>query len=208
MSTSTKVLAGSIFALGLGIAVLLPNGHVCRERGVVEVRRQWSYTQERFFYGCYLTPELTASIDDRGVPYHPMGAHTDWRIWFRVGALAYGLLIAWIIVRTQDRATGTIAIQPWVFVAFYALAGAVIALLLTLQADSYCIRQGRGPGSLSCSYRSFFGWDAEPMVVEVLFALVGAVVGAAAGVLVAGWVRRDRPGTIGLVDEAPGRTED
>ena len=87
-------------------------------------------------------------------------------------------------------------------VGLYALGGSVIAFLLTLQEDSYCIRFGRGPGSLTCSYRSFFGWDAEPIVVEALFALIGRAIGAGAGLLVARWARRSERRTSAVLDDA------
>jgi len=191
LSTSTRVLAGSILGIGLAVAVLLPTGHVCTAPDAVEVRRQWSYSEERWSYGCWLSEE----VFERGTPFMPTDARTDWRIPFRAGAVVAGLLIAWMVVGNDRRLVATDRDQappPWatagwtrVSVALYAFGGAVIALLLTLRHDSYCILFSRAPGGLSCSYRSFFGWDAEPILVEILFTVIGAAGGAVVGVLIA-----------------------
>lgn len=201
--TSTRVLAGSILALGLVVAVLLPNGYACGTQEPVEVGRQWSYSQERFFYGCYPTPEAMEALEaqEHFVPWHPMGADIDWRIPMRIGAVVVALLIAWAILADGRRSSGrTSRTRSRTIIALYGLVGATIALLLTLREDSFCLLlRGRARGSLSCSYRSFFGLDAEPILVEVLFTMVGAAVGAAAGVLVARWARPDQRGSVGLV---------
>jgi hypothetical protein len=185
------MLAGAIVGLGLAVAILLPNGHVCREADAAEVHRQWSYSQERWFYGCWPSQDVIDRVDPFTI--RPTDAHTDWRIPLRIGAVAAGLLVAWIVVtrgrrqvptdREQQPAPWTPTVSTWVLVAFSALGGAVIALLLTIREDPYCILFSRAPGGLSCTYRSFFGWDAEPILVEVLFTVVGAACGAAIGLL-------------------------
>ena len=192
MSTWLRVLAGTIVVLGLAVAVLLPNGYACRERDAVEVRRQWSYSQERWFYGCYPSREVI----ERGLPSHPMDAVSDWRIPLRIGVVVAGFALAWAVVarvngqgflrpaldaerRTAYRTTdGLIRI----LIILYALLGATIAFLLMLHLDSFCVRAADG---LACSYKSFLGWNMEPILAEVLVAIVGAVGGAGLGVLVA-----------------------
>jgi hypothetical protein len=197
------VLAGSILALGLAVAVLLPNGYTCGIQEPVEVGRQWSYSQDRFFYGCHPTPEAMEALEtqEHFLPWMPTDADIDWRIPVRIGAVGIALLIARAVVadgrRSPDRMSST---RSRTIVILYGLLGATIALLLTFREDSFCLLlRGRAPGSLSCSYRSFFGWHAEPIFVEVLFTVVGAAVGAAAGVLVVRWARRDQHRSIGLV---------
>jgi hypothetical protein len=205
--TSTRVLAGSIWALGLAVAVLLPNGYACGTREPVEVGRQWSYSQERFFYGCYPTPEAMQALEaeEHFVPWHPMGADIDRRIPMRIGAVVVALLIAWAILANGRRSSGmTTNTRSRTIITVYGLLGATIALLLTLREDSFCLLLA--PGSLSCSYRSFLGWDAEPILVEVLVTMVGAASGAAAGVLVARWAGRHQRGTVGLVGASSDQT--
>jgi hypothetical protein len=201
--TSTRVLAGSILALGLAVAVLLPNGYACGTQEPVEVGRQWSYSQERFFYGCHPTPETMEALEtqEHFLPWMPTDADVDWRIPMRIGAVVVALLIAWAVLANGQRFPGkTKNTRGRTIIALYGLVGATVALLLTLREDSFCLLlRGRAPGSLSCSYRSFFGWDAEPVLVEVLVTMVGAALGAAVGVLVARWARRDQRGSGGLV---------
>jgi hypothetical protein len=191
VTASLRTLAGPIVGLGLAVAILLPNGYVCSEQDAAEVRRQWSYSQERWFYGCWPSQDVI----ERGVPSRPTDADTDRRIPLRIGAVAAALLIAWIAVSKGRRevptdgeqlpAAWTTTVPTWVLVALSALGGGVIALLLTLREDSYCILFRRLPGGLSCTYRSFFGWDAEPILVEALFSVVGAAGGAPIGLLAA-----------------------
>ena len=90
MSTSAKVLAGSILALGFAIALLLPNGYPCGDGEATEVHRQWSYSQERFSYGCWPGRESNG----RGIPFLPLDAAIDRRIPNRVAAHFGGLLLA------------------------------------------------------------------------------------------------------------------
>jgi hypothetical protein len=193
--TSTRVLAGSILALGLAVAVLLPNGYACGTQEPVEVGRQWSYSQERFFYGCHPTLEAKEALEtqEHFLPWRPTDADIDWRIPMRIGAVVLALLIAWAVLANGERSPGrTTSARSRTIITLYGLFGATISLLLTLREDSLCLLRGRAPGSLSCSYRSFFGWNAEPILVEVLFTVVGAAAGAVAGVLVARWESRDR----------------
>lgn len=207
VDTSTRVLAGSILALGLGVAVLLPNGYACGTHEPVEVGRQWSYSQGRFFYGCHPTPEAMEVLESQEhfLPLMPTDADIDWRIPIRIGAVVVALLIAWAVLANERRSSGrTTNTRSRTIIALYGLVGATIALLLTLREDSFCLLLA--PGSLSCSYRSFLGWDAEPILVEVLFTMVGAALGAAAGVLVARWARRDQRGSVGLVGAASDQT--
>jgi hypothetical protein len=204
------VLAGSILALGLAVAALLPNGYACGTQEPVEVGRQWSYSQERFFYGCHPTPEAKEALEtqEHFLPWKPADADIDWRIPMRIGAVVVALLIAWAVLANGERSPGkTTSARNRTIITLYGLIGATIALLLTLREDSFCLLlRGRAPGSLSCSYRSFFGWDAEPILVEVLFTVVGAAVGTAAGVLVARWASRDQRGTVGLVGASSDQT--
>jgi hypothetical protein len=204
------VLAGSILALGLAIAVLLPDGYTCGTQEPVEVGRQWSYSQDRFFYGCYLTPEAMETLEAQGhfMPFHPMGAYIDRRIPMRIGAVLVAFLIAWAVLANGQRSPGrTTSPRSRTIIILYGLFGATIALLSTIRQDSFCLLlRGRAPGSLSCSYRSFFGWEAEPILVEVLFTVVGAAVGAAAGLLVVRWARRDQRGSAGLVGASSDQT--
>jgi hypothetical protein len=188
-----RVVAGSIVALGLAVSVLLPNGYACPDDE--QVGRQWSYFQERWSYGCRPSAE---EIESQIMPYHPMGADIDRRIPLRIGAVLAGLVIAWGVIwmvnRRDLRDAGVLASWShdrwaWILVVLSAISGATIALLLTLRQDPYCILHGRGPGSLSCSYRSFFGSDTEPGVVEALFGVVGAVAGTGLGLLIARLLR-------------------
>jgi hypothetical protein len=203
VGTSTRILAGSILVLGLAVAVLLPNGYACSTSEPVEVGRQWSYSQERFFYGCRPTPELIEALEaqEHFMPWRGMDADIDWRIPVRIGAVLITALLAWAVLANGQRSFNrTPSARSRAIIALSGLLGATIALLLTLREDSFCLLlHGRIPGSLSCSYRSFFGWNAEPILVEVLYAAVGSAVGAAAGALVARWARRDERGTVGLV---------
>jgi hypothetical protein len=198
VGTSTRVLAGSILALGLAVAVLLPKGYACSTQEPVEVGRQWSYSQERFSYGCRPTPELIEALEaqEHFMPWHPMGADIDRRIPVRIGAVLIAALLAWAVLANGQRSFNrTAGARSRAIITMYGLLGATIALLLTLREDSFCLLlHGRIPGSLSCSYRSFFGWNAEPILVEVLFTVIGGVVGAAAGALIARWVRRNGRG--------------
>lgn len=145
---------------------------------------------------------------DHFLPGMPAGADIDWRIPMRIGAVIAALLIAWALLANGRRSPdGTTIARSRTIIILYGLFGATIALLLTLREDSFCLLlRGRTPGSLSCSYRSFFGWDAEPILVEVLFTVLGAAVGAAAGVLVARWARRDQRGSAGLVGASSDQT--
>ncbi|MGH2641042.1 MAG: hypothetical protein ACRDGO_05015 [Actinomycetota bacterium] len=164
--------------------------------------RQWSYSQERFSYGCHPTPEAMEVLEaqEHFVPWRSSDADIDWRVPIRIGAVAIALLIAWAVVANGQRSPGRkTSAGSRTIIGLYGLFGGTIALLLTLREDSFCLRlRGRAPGSLSCSYRSFFGWDAEPILVEVLFTVVGAAVGAAAGMLVATWAGRHQHGTVGF----------
>ena len=204
------MLAGSVWALGLAVAALLPNGYTCGTQEPVEVGRQWSYSQDRFFYGCHLTPEAMEALgtQEHFVPWRPTGADIDWRIPLRIGAVGVALLIAWVVLANGQRSPGRTTDAPsQTIVILYGLFGATIALLLTLREDSFCLLlRGRAPGSLSCSYRSFFGWSAEPIFVEVLFTVAGAAAGAAAGVLAVRWARRDQHRSIGLVGASTDQT--
>jgi hypothetical protein len=210
VGTSTRVLAGSILALGLAVAVLLPKGYTCGTEQPVEVGRQWSYSQERFFYGCRPTPELMAALaaEEHFLPWRGTGAEIDWRIPARISAVVVALLIAWAVLANGRRSPGrTTETVNRAIIPLSGLLGAAIALLLTLRQDSFCLLlRGRIPGSLSCSYRSFFGWGAEPIIVEVLFTVVGAAVGAAAGVVVARWARRGDRGTTSLIGAPAAQT--
>jgi hypothetical protein len=210
VGTSTRVLAGSILALGLAVAVLLPNGYACGTQEPVEVGRHWSYSQKRFFYGCHLTPEAMEALEtqEHSIPFRPTDADIDRRIPMRIGAVVVALLIAWAVLANGQRSPGrTTSARSRTIIILYGLFGATIALLLTIRQDSFCLLlRGRTPGSLSCSYRSFFGWDTEPIHVEVLFTVVGAAAGAAAGVLVVRWARRDQRGSIGLVGASSDQT--
>ena len=135
------------------------------------------------------------------LPFHPMGADIDWRIPMRIGAVVVALLIASAVLANGQRSPGmTMSAQSRTIIILYGLFGATIALLLTIRQDSFCLLlRGRAPGSLSCSYRSLIGWNAEPILVEVLFTALGAAAGVAAGVLVARWAGRHQHGTVGLV---------
>ena len=105
---STRVLAGSILTLGLAVVVLLPNGYACGTQEPVEVGRQWSYSQERFFYGCYPIPEAMDALEaqEHFVPWHPMGADVDRRTPMRIGAVVVALLIAWAVLANGRRSSG------------------------------------------------------------------------------------------------------
>jgi hypothetical protein len=160
--TSTRVLAGSILALGLAVAVLLPNGYACGTREPVEVGRQWSYSQERFFYGCYPTPEAMETLEaqEHFVPWHPMGADIDWRIPMRIGAVVVALLIAWAVLANGRRSSGrTTKTRGGTIIALYGLVGATVALLLTLREDSFsCFFEDAHPArSLAPTGRSSGG---------------------------------------------------
>jgi len=199
-----------ILALGLAVAVLLPNGYTCGTREPVEVGRQWSYSQERFFYGCYPTPEAREALEtqEHFLPWMPLEADTDRRIPVRIGAVVVALLTAWAVLANGQRSPGRTTIaRSRTIITLFGLFGAAIALLLTLREDPFCLLlRGRAPGSLSCSYRSFFGLDAEPILVEVLFTVVGAALGTAAGVLVARWASRDPRGTVAIVGVSSDQT--
>jgi hypothetical protein len=190
------VLAGSIVVLGLGVAIALPNGYVCRELDAVEVHRQWSFGQERWFYACFPSPGTI----DAGSTFHPMDAATDWRIPLRIGVAIAGLALAWAVVvllirRGQLDATSHAEGEPgptadrrtWILVTVYAIFGAAIAVLVTLRQDDYWVRGTTGP---SFSTRSFFGWEMTPILAEALVAIAGAASGAAVGLLVAALHRR------------------
>jgi hypothetical protein len=191
VSVPLRALAGWIVVLGFAVAILLPNGHVCREADAVEVRRQWSYSQERWFYGCWPSQDVI----ERGVPFRPTDAQTDLRIPLRIGAVVGGLLLALIVLakdrrrssddREQQPAPRTTSVPTWVLVALATLGGASFALVLSVREEPFCLLRSRAPGGLSCAYRSFFGWDTEPILVAVLFTVCGAVGGAAAGLLAA-----------------------
>ena len=196
MSAWLRVLAGSILVLGLAAAIALPNGYVCGEPDAVEVHRQWSFGQERWFYGCFPSREMI----EGEAPFTGMrmGPESDWRLPLRVGIAVGGLLLAWSVVvlvnrRVRRDATGgsqepwTADRWTWILLAVYALFGATIAVLVTLRQDEYWVRGTVGP---SFSTRSFLGWDITPILAETLVAVVGAAGGVALGLLVASLCRR------------------
>jgi hypothetical protein len=140
-ASSTRVLAGSILALGLAVAVLLPNGYACGTQEPVEVGRQWSYSQERFFYGCYPTPDAMEALEaqEHFVPWHPMGADIDRRIPMRIGAVVVALLIAWAVLANGRGSPGGTNGRSRASISLYGLVGATNAHLLTLREDSFCL---------------------------------------------------------------------
>jgi hypothetical protein len=73
VSVSLRLLAGAIVGLGLAVAILLPKGYACGEADAAEVHRQWSYSQERWFHGCWPSQDVI----DRGVRFKPMDARSD-----------------------------------------------------------------------------------------------------------------------------------
>jgi hypothetical protein len=50
VSPFSRVLAVPIVLLGSAAAIALPNGYTCGEGTVLEVHRQWSFGQERWFH--------------------------------------------------------------------------------------------------------------------------------------------------------------
>lgn len=136
-----------------------------------------------------------------------MDADIDWRIPVRIGAVGVALVIAWAVVANGQRFSGrTASERSRAIIILYGLFGATIALLLTIRQDSYCFPRARAPGAHPCSYRSFLGWNAEPILVEVLFALIGAAVGAAVGLLIVRWARGDQSGSARLVGASSDQT--
>jgi hypothetical protein len=136
-----------------------------------------------------------------------MDADIDWRIPVRIGAVGVALVIAWAVVANGQRfPRRTTSERGRAIIILYGLFGATIALLLTIRQDSYCFPRARAPGAHPCSYRSFLGWSAEPILVEVLFTALGAAVGVAAGMLVARWAGRHQRGTVGLVGASSDQT--
>jgi hypothetical protein len=197
VSVWSRVLAGSIVVLGLAVAIALPNGYVCRARDAVEVHRQWSFGQERWFYVC--SPDRESIEGDAPFTGMPMGATTDWRLPLRIVVAIAGFVIAWVVVLvtrrgqlgaaggSQGRRALTTDRRTRILVAVYALFGAIIAVLATLRQDDYWVR---GTDEPSFPTRSFLGWDTTPVLAEALVAVVGAAGGALLALLVSNLHRR------------------
>lgn len=173
---------GAILVVGFAVAVLLPIGRYC-ESGVDRFR-QWSYTNKEWSYGCGPGSNM------------PADAKVDSRIPLRIGVGVAILLLAFGVGRLLNRRgavrparagekqrLSTMLPRNWMLVAIYGLLGAALALVLTFRHDSYCIL--RGPGSISCPYKSFLGWDTTPVLVDVLWSAVGAAAGTALGLVIA-----------------------
>lgn len=104
MSPLSRVLAVPMVLLGSLAAIALPNGYSCGEGTVLEVHRQWSFGQERWFHGCHLPPELIQSQSGTEFhPFHPMDAMADRRIPLRIGAVLAGLVLARAVLFFVDR---------------------------------------------------------------------------------------------------------
>jgi hypothetical protein len=172
---------GAILVVGFAVAVLLPNGRYCD--GGVDRFRQWSYTNEGWSYGCGPGSNM------------PADAKVDSRIPLRIGVGAT-LLLAFGVGRLlnlrgavrparagEKQRLSTMLPRNWMLIAIYGLLGAALALVLTFRHDSHCSL--RGPGSLSCPYKSFLGWDTTPVLVDVLWAVVGAAAGTALALVIA-----------------------
>lgn len=166
MSPLSRVLAVPIVLLGVAAAVALPNGYTCGEGTVLEVHRQWSFGQERWFYGCYLPPELIQSQGGTEFhPFHPMDAMADRRIPLRIGAVLAGLVLARAVLFVVERmATGGPSDNQLprptagtgILVAVSTLLGAAIAVLVTLRREEYWVRAADGSGFPT---RSILGWE-------------------------------------------------
>ena len=126
----------------------------------------------------------------------PADAKVDSRIPLRIGLAVATLLLVFGVVRLLNRRgdvrlaragekqrLSTTLSRNRMLVAIFGLLGATLALVLTFRHESYCIL--RGPGSLSCPYKSFLGWDTTPVLVDVLWAVVGAAAGTALCLVIA-----------------------
>jgi hypothetical protein len=125
----------------------------------------------------------------------PADAKVDSRIPLRIGLGVANLLLAFGVGRLLTRRgdsppradekqrLSTKRSRNWMLVAILGLLGATLALVLTFRNESYCIL--RGTGSLSCSYKSFLGWDTTPVLVDGLWAVVGAAAGTALCLVIA-----------------------
>jgi hypothetical protein len=126
----------------------------------------------------------------------PADAKIDSRIPLRIGVGVATLLLAFGVGRLLNRrgdvrfASGgerhplsTARSRNRLLVTIFGLLGATLALVLTFRHESYCIL--RGPGSLSCPHKSFLGWDTTPVLVDVIWAVVGAAVGTALCLVIA-----------------------
>ena len=107
---------------------------------------------------------------------------------------------------SNKQLTSSTIARTWILVATYGLLGATLALVLAGAIGNLIDRlarapgfgrgavvdvvRGRGPGSLSCSYKSFLGWDTAPVRVDVLWAVVGTAAGTALGLMIARLRRR------------------
>ena len=173
---------GAILVVGFTVAVLVPDGRYC-DSGVDRFR-QWSYTNKGWSYGCGPGSNM------------PADAKVDSRIPLRIGLGVATLLLAFGVGRLLNRRgdvrlaragekqrLSTTLSRNWMLVAIFGLLGATLALMLTFRQESYCIL--RGPGSLSCPYKSLLGWDTTPVLVDVLRAVVGAAAGTALGLVIA-----------------------
>jgi hypothetical protein len=182
VSTWHRIAVGAILAVGLAVGVLLPDGRYC-DSGVDRFR-QWSYTNKEWSYGCGPGSSM------------PMDAKVDLRIPLRIAAGVVAFLLAWWVGRLLGRrrsfrpttAREKQLLSSTILVAIYGLLGATLAIVLTFRQDSFCIL--RGPGSLSCSYKSFLGWDTAPILVDALWVVVGAAAGTVVGLGVAGLGQR------------------
>jgi hypothetical protein len=92
VSGQLRLLVGLVLAIGLAVAAFLPNGHACNDG---ELFRQWSYTQERWFYGCRPSAEEIERHKGSFFPYKPMAADVDRRIPLRIGLGLAALSLAW-----------------------------------------------------------------------------------------------------------------
>jgi hypothetical protein len=177
-----RLAVGAILVVGFAVAVLAPDGRYC-DSGVDRFR-QWSYTNQEWSYGCGPGSSM------------PADAKIDSRIPLRIGAGVATVLIAFEVGRLLKRRgdvpparagekqrLSTTRSRNWLLVAIFGLLGATLALVLTFRGESYCIL--RGTGSLSCPYKTFLGWDTTPVLVEVLWAGVGAAVGTALCLVIA-----------------------
>jgi hypothetical protein len=171
-----------MLVVGFAVAVLVPDGRYC-DSGVDRFR-QWSYTNQEWSYGCGAGSNM------------PADAKVDSRIPLRIGLAVATLLLVFGVVRLLNRRgdvrlaragekqrLSTTLSRNRMLVAIFGLLGATLALVLTFRHESYCIL--RGPGSLSCPYKSFLGWDTTPVLVDVLWAVVGAAAGTALCLVIA-----------------------
>jgi hypothetical protein len=100
MSGQLRLLVGMVLAIGLAVAAFLPNGHACSDG---ELFRQWSYTQERWFYGCRPSAEEIERHQGSFFPYYPMDAAVDRRIPLRIGLGLVALSLAWGLAARELR---------------------------------------------------------------------------------------------------------